>query len=66
MDGSSLHCTGDRDEDHPQEKEMQNSKMAVLGGLRNSFEEKGSAKQRRKAKIYPLESGVPELARRDE
>ena len=45
---------------------MQNSKMAVLGGLRNSFEEKGSAKQRRKAKIYPLESGVPELARRDE
>ena len=36
MDGSSLHCTGDRDEDHPQEKEMQNSKMAVLGGLTNS------------------------------
>ena len=22
------HCTGDRDQDHPQEKEMQKSKMA--------------------------------------
>ena len=24
-----LHCTGDRDQDHPQEKQMQKSKMAV-------------------------------------
>ena len=23
------HCTGDRDQDHPQEKEMQKSKMTV-------------------------------------
>ena len=23
------HCTGDRDQNHPQEKEMQKSKMAV-------------------------------------
>ena len=23
------YCTGDRDQDHPQEKEMQKSKMAV-------------------------------------
>ena len=28
MDGDSWHCTGDRDQDHPQEKEMQKSKMA--------------------------------------
>ena len=33
MDGSSWHCTGDRNQDHPQEKEMQKSKMAVWGGL---------------------------------
>ena len=26
---SSWHCTGDRDQDHPQEKEMKKSKMAV-------------------------------------
>ena len=29
-------CTGDRDQDQPQGKEMQKSKMAVLGGLTNS------------------------------
>ena len=28
-DGGSSHCTGDGDQDHPQVKEMQNSKMAV-------------------------------------
>ena len=34
-------------QDHPQEKEMQKSKMAVLGGLTKSCE-KRSKKQRRK------------------
>ena len=29
MDGDLWHCTGDRDHDHPQEKEMQKSKMVV-------------------------------------
>ena len=38
MDGSLWHCTGDRDQDHPQGKEMQNSKMVVWGGLTNSCE----------------------------
>ena len=28
MDGGSWHCTGDRDQDHPHAKEMQESKMA--------------------------------------
>ena len=36
---SSWHCTGDRDQDHPQEKEMQKRKMVVWGGLTNSCEE---------------------------
>ena len=40
-----------RDQDHPQEKEMQKSKMAVWGGLTNSCEKKRSQKQRRKGKI---------------
>ena len=39
------------DQDHPQEKEMQKSKMAVWGGLTNSCEKKRSKKQRRKGKI---------------
>ena len=36
MDRGSLHCIGDRDQDHPRGKEMQKSKMAVWGGLTNS------------------------------
>ena len=59
MDRGSSHCTGGSDQDHPQEKEMQKSKMAVSGGLTNSCEKKRSQKQRRKAKIYPFESRVP-------
>ena len=43
MDGGSWHCTGDRDQDHPQEKERQKSKMAVWGGLTNSCKKKRSA-----------------------
>ena len=35
-DGSPEHCTGDRDQDHPHGKEMQESKMAVWGGLTNN------------------------------
>ena len=38
-------------QDHPQEKEMQKSKMAVWGGLTNSCEKKRSEKQRRKGMI---------------
>ena len=33
MDRGSWHCTEDRDQDHPQEKEMQKSKMAVEEAL---------------------------------
>ena len=39
--------------------EMQKSKMAVWGGLTNSFEKKRSEKQRRKGKIYPSECRIP-------
>ena len=42
---------GDRDQDHPNGKEMQKSKMAVWGGLTNSCEKKRSEKQRSKGKI---------------
>ena len=53
------HCTGDRNQDHPQEKEMQKSRMAVWGSLTNSCEKKGSEKQKRKGKINPFECRVP-------
>ena len=49
MDGSLWHCTGGRDQDHPQEKEMQKGKIIVWGGLTNSCEKKLKAKEKRKA-----------------
>ena len=58
-DRGSWHCTGDREQDHPQEKEMHKSKIAVWGGLTNSCEKKRNEKQRRKGKIYPFECRVP-------
>ena len=48
-----------RNQDHPQEKEMQKSKMAVWGGLTNSCEKKRSEKQKRKGKMFPSECRVP-------
>ena len=50
------HCTGDSNQDHPQEKEMQKGKMVVWGGLTDSWEEKLKAKEK---KIYPSECRVP-------
>ena len=54
MDRGSWHCTGDREQDDPQEKEMQKSKMDVCGGLINSCGKKRREKQRRKGKIFPF------------
>ena len=51
---SSWHYTGDRNQDHPQEKERQKGKMVVWGSLINSWEKKRSKWQRRKGKIYPF------------
>ena len=45
IDGGSWHCTGDSDKDHPQEKEMQNDKMVVLGGLTNSWDNESNIQQ---------------------
>ena len=45
MDGGLRHCTGDRDQDHPHEKEMQKRKVVVQGALTNSCEKKRSKKK---------------------
>ena len=42
MDRSSWRCTGGSDQDHPQGKEMQKGKLAVWGGLTESWEKKRS------------------------
>ena len=49
MDRGSWHCIRGSDQDHPQEKEVQEGKMVVWGGLTNSWEkEKQKAKEKRK------------------
>ena len=64
MEWGSWHCTGDRDQDHPDGKEIQKSKMAVLGGLTNSCEKKRVEKQRRKGKIWASECRVPKNSKK--
>ena len=59
MDGGLRHCTGDGNQEHPQEKEIQKIKMFVSEGITNSCEKKRNEKQRRKGKIYPFECRVP-------
>ena len=54
-------CTADRDQDHPQEKEMQKSKMAFWGGLTNSCEKK----RRQKKRYKHLNAEFQTIARRD-
>ena len=65
MDGDAWHCTGDREQHHPQEKEMQKGKMAVWGGLTNSCEKKRIQKQRKKEKYTHLNAEFQRIARRD-
>ena len=65
MDGGSWHCTGDSDQDHPLDKEMQKSKMAIWGGLTNSCEKKRSKKQRKKERYSHLNAEFQRIARRD-
>ena len=65
MDRGSWHCTGDRDQDYPQEKEMQKSKMAAWGVLTNSCEKKRSKKQREKERYTHLNVEFQRIVRRD-
>ena len=59
MDGGSWHCTGDSDQDHPQEKEMQKGKQN--GCLSRSYkqlrkEEKQKANEKRKDILIWMQS----------
>ena len=65
MDRGSWHCTGDREQDHPQEKEMQKSKMVVWGGLTYSCEKKRSEKQRKKERYTHLNAEFQRITRRE-
>ena len=65
MDWGSWHCIGDRNQDHPQEKEMQKSKMAVWGGLKNSCERREVKSKGEKERYTHLNAEFQRIARRD-
>ena len=46
-------CTGDRDQDHPQEKEMQKSKMAVEEALQIAVKKREAKSKGEKEGIMP-------------
>ena len=64
MDGGSWHWTGDRDQDHPQEKEMQKSKMVVWGALQIAVKRKVKSKGEKEGYTY-LNAEFQRIARRD-
>ena len=58
-------CTGGRDQDHPQEKEMQKSKMAVWEALQIAVK-RGEAKSKGEKERYKhLKAEFQRIARRD-
>ena len=59
------HCTASNDQDPPQEKEMQKSKIVVWGGLTNSCEKKRSYSKREKERYTHLNAEFQRIARRD-
>ena len=58
MDGGSQHCTGDRDQDHPQEKEMQKAKWLSGEALQIAVKRR-EAKSKGEKERYPFECRVP-------
>ena len=65
MDGGSWLCTGDRNQDHRQEKEMQKRKTAVWGDLTNSREIKRAKCKGEKERYTHLNAEFQRIARRD-
>ena len=53
------------DQDYPHGEEMQESKLAVWGGLTNSCAKKRSETQRKKERYKPLNAEFQRIARRD-
>ena len=65
MDKGSWHCTGDRDQDHPQEKEMKQAKWLSKEALQIAVKRR-EVKSRGEKEIYThLNAEFQRIARRD-
>ena len=65
MDGSSRHCTGGRDQDHLQEKEMQKGKMVFQGGLTIAEKRREVKGKGEKERYIHLNAEFQRIARTD-
>ena len=64
MDGGLWHCTRDKEQDHPQEKEMQKSKMGVWRGIKIAVKRKVKGKGE-KERYTHLNAEFQKIARSD-
>ena len=65
MDGGLSHHTVDRNQDHPQEKEMQKSKMAVWEALQIAVKRREVKNKGEKERYKHLNAEFQRIARRD-
>ena len=67
MAGGSLHCTGDREQDHPQEKEMQKRKTKWLSeeALQIAVKRREAKSKGVKERYSHLNAEFQRIARRD-
>ena len=65
MDGGSWHCTGDRDQVHPQEKEMQKGKWLSEEALQIAENRREVKGKEEKERYTHLNAEFQRIARRD-
>ena len=65
MDGGSWHCTGDRDQDYPQEKEMQKGKMVAEEALQIAQKRRKAKGKGEKKRYIHLNAEFQRITRRD-
>ena len=65
MYGGFWHCIEGRDQDYPQEKEMQKGKMVAWGGLKSSCERREAKGKGLKGLYIHLNAEFQRIARRD-
>ena len=65
MDEGLWHCTGGRDQDHPQEKEMQKGKMVSEEALQIAVQRREAKGKGEKERYTHLNAEFQRIARRD-
>ena len=65
MDGGMLHCTGDRNQDHPQEKEMQKATWLSGETLQIAVKRREGKSKGEKERYIHLNAEFQRIARRD-